>query len=119
MQKVTTWGMAIVLALGVIGTAWCAEPSVKSGTSTKTGTVKKVDVDGKQIVVMVTRELTFTTTAETRIVQGDAAKTLADIKPGDTVTVDYTRADPQTRLASKIVIAAPAVAKPAAPAKPE
>lgn len=72
---------------------------------TKTGTVKKVDVDAKQVVVMVARELTFSVTDETKIVQGDTSKKLADIKVDAKVTVDYVR-DGDTRTAKKIAILA-------------
>lgn len=120
MRKTLGWGVAILMVCGVVSTAFCAEPVAKTDKSTKTGIVKKVDVDGKKIVVMVARELTFSVTADTQIVKGDAAKTLADIKEGDSVTVDYTRADKDTRVASKIAIAGPvapdASATPANPA---
>ncbi|MCX6905174.1 MAG: DUF5666 domain-containing protein [Verrucomicrobia bacterium] len=70
---------------------------------TKTGTVKKVDLDSKQLVVMVTRELTFTVTDKTKIVQGDSPKKLADIKVEAKVSVEYVR-DGDTRTAKKIAI---------------
>lgn len=104
-------------AFGEEGGGAKAEKPAKAEKSTKTGVVQKVDVAGMKVVVMVTRELTFTVTTDTKIVQGDVAKTLADIKVGDNVTVDYTRADKETRKATKIAIAAAAVAPaPAAPA---
>ena len=115
MRKVLGWGMAILMAFGVVGTAYCADSADKSAKETKTGIVKKVDVAGQKIVVMVARELTFTITKDTKIVQGDAAKTIADIKEGASVTVDYTRAGKDSRVAVKIdIAAAPAAAKPAA-----
>ena len=63
-----------------------------------------MDAQAKTITVMVTRELTFTVTDDTKIVQGDAAKTLADIKEGDTVTVVYMRESADKRVATKITI---------------
>jgi Cu/Ag efflux protein CusF len=71
----------------------------------KTGVVKSVNVEGKTLVVTAARELTFTVTDATKIVQGDKEKTLADIKVGAKVTVVYENAG-ETRTASKITILA-------------
>ena len=114
MKQHLRLGMAVMLALGVVATAFCAEPAAKPD-STKTGVVKKVDMEGKTITVLVTRELTFTITADTKIRQGEAAKTLADIQVGDTVMVIYAR-DGEKRVASAVTIAASAPAVPPAPA---
>ena len=98
---------AMVLGMMVLGLSVavvCAGEGA-GGAQTKIGTVKKVDVDGKQIVVMVTRELTFTVTDATQIVQGDAPKKLADIKVDSQVSVEYVK-DGQTRTAKKIAILA-------------
>ena len=87
-----------VLMLGLSATAvWAGE------SKTKVGTVKKVDAEAKQIVVMVARELTFTCTDATKIMQGGAAKKITDIKVDDKVSVDYVK-DGDKRTASKIVI---------------
>ena len=118
MRKVVSWGVAVLVAFGLIGTAFSAEPAAQSDKSTKTGIVKKVDVAGKKVVVMVTRELAFSITAETQILQGETAKTLADIKEGDSVTVDYKRIDKDTRVATKVAIAAPSAAVAPASAAP-
>jgi len=75
----------------------------KPATQTKEGVVKKVDLDAKQIVVMVKRELTFAVTDDTKIVQGDEAKKLADIKVDARVSVEYSRAG-DVRTAVKITI---------------
>ncbi len=45
-----------------------------------------MDASAKQVVVMVARELTFTVAESTKIVQGDQAKKLADVKVGAKVT---------------------------------
>ncbi len=71
----------------------------------KTGTVKKVDLDAKQVVVMAARELTFTVTDHTKILQAGKPKQLADIKVDAKVSVDYVK-DGDTRTARKIVIMA-------------
>ena len=55
----------------------------------KTGTVKIVDTKAKTITVTAARDLVFTVTDTTKIVQGEAKKTLADIKVGGTVEVVY------------------------------
>jgi Cu/Ag efflux protein CusF len=78
--------------------------AVKS--QTKTGVVRRVDAEAKAIVVMVTRELTFAVTDGTEIRQGDAARTLADIHVGDTVTVVYSFTPERNRLASRVTIGA-------------
>ena len=69
----------------------------------KTGTVKIVDTKAKTITVTAARDLVFTVTDTTKIVQGEAKKTLADIKVGGTVDVVYDNAG-DTRTATKITI---------------
>lgn len=87
------------------GTPAVSTPVAKATAGqTKTGVVKKVDVAAKQVVVMVTRELTFTVTDATKIVEGDATKKLEDIKVDAKVSVDYTNDGQQNRMATKIVI---------------
>jgi hypothetical protein len=85
-----------VLVLGLTS-AVAGEPQ------TKVGTVKKVDVAAKQIVVQVTRELTFTLTDSTKITQGGAAKKFVDIKVDGKVSVVYVK-DGDTRTASQVTI---------------
>jgi Cu/Ag efflux protein CusF len=75
----------------------------KGAAQTKTGIVRKVDADAKQIVVMVARELTFTVNDATKITQGDAARKLTDIKVDDKVSVTYTRKE-DVRTATVILI---------------
>ncbi len=91
------------LSVGLLGLVAAALGAEEGKSATKTGVVKKVDVDAKQIVVMVKRELTFTVTDATKIVQGEEAKKLADIKVDAKVTVEYTRQG-DTRTAVKITI---------------
>jgi Cu/Ag efflux protein CusF len=102
MRKWMLFAAVAVAALGMTMALYAEEG--KPATQTKSGTVTKVDVDGKKVTVMVARELTFTVTADTKIVQGDAAKTLADIKVGAKVTVEYIRGDGEARTAVKITI---------------
>ena len=94
-----------VLGMMVLGLSVAVVCAAVGEAQTKTGTVKKVDVGGKQIVVMVARELTFTVTDATQIVQGDAPKKLADIKVNDQVSVEYVK-EGETRTAKKIEILA-------------
>ena len=103
MKKLMLCAAVLAVVFGLSVMAVYAEEG-KPATQTKTGTVKKVDLEGKKIVVMVLRELTFAVTNDTKIVQGDEAKTLADIKVGDKVTVEYSLASPDNRVASKITI---------------
>ena len=65
--------------------------------------VKNVDVEGKKIVVMVARELTFTVTENTKIRRGGSAKRLSDINAGTNVKIEYTR-EGDVRTATNIVI---------------
>jgi Cu/Ag efflux protein CusF len=104
MRRQIGLAMATVLALSLALTAVSAEQSTP--TQTKTGTVKKVDVAAKTVTVMAARELTFTVTDATKIVEADAPKSLADIKEGVTVTVEYTRAG-DVRTAVRIVVSPP------------
>jgi hypothetical protein len=103
MKKLVLLVTVSMLVLGLSVTVLSAAEG--KTPQTKSGTVKKVDVDGKQIVVMVTRELTFTVTDETKIMQGDTPKKLADIKVEAKVTVDYMR-EGDARTAKKIAILA-------------
>ena len=99
--------MLALLGVGLVGAglaALCAE-GAEDGVATKTGVVKKVDVAASQVVVMVARELTFTVTEATKIVEGEEARKLADIKVDAKVTVDYTR-EGDARIAKKITILA-------------
>jgi archaeosine-15-forming tRNA-guanine transglycosylase len=95
--------MVALMSLLVLGFSMAAASAAdaKDTVQTKTGTVKKVDVAGKQVVVMVARELTFTVTDTTKIVQGDTPKRLADIKVDAKVSVDYVR-DGDVRTAKNI-----------------
>jgi Cu/Ag efflux protein CusF len=102
MRRLQTLATVSAVLLGLALAVAAAEEG-KGATQTKTGIVKKVDVDAKQIVVMVARELTFTVTDATKIVQGDEAKKLADIKVDAKVTVEYTR-DGDIRTATKITL---------------
>ncbi|HUT35399.1 MAG TPA: hypothetical protein VNE39_18065 [Planctomycetota bacterium] len=99
MKRVVLLATLGVAVLGLAGAALGAEERVL----TKVGTVKKVDADASQIVVMVTREMTFTVTEATKIVQGEEAKKITDIKVDAKVTVEYTR-EGDTRTAKKITI---------------
>jgi hypothetical protein len=101
MKQLVMWTVASLLFLGLTMTHLSAAEG--KAPQTKQGTVKKVDLTAKQVVVMVARELTFTVSDETKIMQGGAAKKLADIKVEDKVRVEYVR-DGDTRTAKKIVI---------------
>jgi len=93
-----------MIGLSLSGAALGAEEG-KGAVQTKTGTVKKVDVAGKQVVVMVTREMTFAVTDATQILQGNAPKKIGDITVESKVTVDYVK-EGETRAAKKITLLA-------------
>lgn len=97
--KLTVLGM-MVLGLSTASTDAAEQ---KGAEQSKTGIVKKVDVDGKQIVVTATRDLTFAVTDATKIMQHGKAMKLTDIKVDGKVSVDYVK-DGDTRTAKKIVI---------------
>lgn len=69
----------------------------------KHGTVKNVAVDGKQIVVMMGRELTLTITENTKIRQRGKPLKISDVKVGANVIVEY-ETDGDKRLAKNIVV---------------
>ena len=95
----------MVLGLMVLGlsTAMVNAAEGKGAVQTKTGTIKKVDAEAKQIVVMVARELTFTITDDTKILQDEKPAKLADIKVDGKVSVDYVK-EGEKRTAQKVVI---------------
>ena len=106
--------MSATLAVAVQAFLFGVAAAEENAPETKTGIVKKVDTSAKQVVVMVTQELTFSVTGSTKIVQGDEDKKLADVKVGARVTVEYSR-EGDTRTAKKIAIfAGEVVGEPAA-----
>ena len=90
--------VALGLMAAVVGAA-----EEKGAGQTKTGTVKRVDVDAKQIVVMAARELTFTITDSTKIQQHGKPMKLSDIKVDANVSVEYVK-EGDKRTARKIVL---------------
>ena len=100
-MKTTLWVAAVAL-MGVLVAGAYAEDA--AAVQTATGVVKAVDAEAKKVTVTVDEaELTVLVTDDTKVVQGDEAKTLADIKVGAKVTVEYTKADAGL-VASKIAI---------------
>lgn len=102
MKRFVMWAASGLMVLG-LSTAAIGAGEGKGAEQAKTGTVKKVDLDSKQLTVMVSRELTFTVTDHTKIMQGGKPKKLADIKVDARVSVDYVK-DGDSRTARKIVI---------------
>lgn len=80
-----------------------AAKNEKENEQTKTGTVKKVDVEAKQLVVMAASELTFTITDSTQIQENGKPMKLSDIKLDTNVSIDYVK-EGEKRTASKLVI---------------
>jgi poly(3-hydroxybutyrate) depolymerase len=107
--------LVVVLALGMAVTGSAAEAGAEGGSQTKTGVVRKVDLDASALVVLVARELTFTVTNGTAITEGAMPRTLADVKVGASVTVEYAFAAGRNRVASRIMVTTP-TATPAATA---
>jgi Cu/Ag efflux protein CusF len=94
MEKPAMFGLALVIAWTLCAVNLYAEPAKKEkseASQSKVGEVKSVGVEGKKIVVMVAREMTFSVTDKTKIQRRDAAAKLADIKVGAKVKVEYTR----------------------------
>lgn len=102
MKKLILLALVSIIGISLSGIALGADEA-KGAAMIKTGTVKKVDVAAKQVVVMVARELTFTVTDATQIVQGTTPKKLADIKVDAKVTVDYAK-EGEKRVAKKIAL---------------
>ena len=100
MKKLILLTLVSMIGLSLSGVAFGKD---EAPVQTKAGIVKKVDVAAKQIVVMAARELTFTVTDATQIVQGSTAKKIDDIKVDAKVTVDYMK-EGEKRSAKKIVI---------------
>ena len=93
MRRYLAFGLA-VLVLALFGSNLAAEQGKEKkseATQTKIGVVKNVDLEGKKIVVMVARELTFSVSDNTKISRRGDVKKLADIKAGARVKVEYTR----------------------------
>ncbi len=105
-MKTTLWVAAMVVMCLFVAGAYAEEAKdTKAAVQTKAGTVQKIDVEAKTVTVKVgDAVLTVKVTNDTKIVQGDAAKTLADVKADAKVTVEYTGADAEL-VAVKIVIA--------------
>ena len=102
MKKIILLAMVTLLGLFLAGTVR-GEESAKGESQTKSGIVKKVDVAAKQVVVMVTRELTFNVTDATQIVQGKTPVKIGDIKVESHVTVEYVKSG-EARVAKKITL---------------
>ncbi|MCX6897213.1 MAG: hypothetical protein NT105_00805 [Verrucomicrobia bacterium] len=100
-KKLVVSAVSGLMVLGLVtAVAGAAE---EKAAQTKTGTVKKVDVEAKQIVVMAARELSFTITDSTKIQQHGKAVKLSDIKVDANVSVEYVK-DGDKRTAKKIVL---------------
>ena len=101
---------ALAMVAGCMALALMASGVYAQGAP-KTGTVTAVDVEKKTVTVDLSpmRPLTFDVNADTKITQGDAVKTLADVKVGARVEVTYSKTGDEKRLASAIkILAAPA-----------
>ena len=102
-------GRMLVVAVALlvaVGVTFAAAETMKV-----TGAVKSVDVEKSTLVVAVAKaagaeptNMTFTVTKETRVSEGDAAKTLADLKAGLRVTVEYTATDAALTATSVTVV---------------
>ena len=78
--------LGVVVALLLVAAVVCA---AEAAVATKVvGTVKAVDVEKNTLTVTTEKgDVTVTTTKETKVTEGDAAKTLADVKVGAKVAV--------------------------------
>ncbi len=102
MKRFVHWTMLSALVVG-LSAAVVSAAEEKGAAQTKTGVVKKVNADAKQIVIMATRELTFTITDSTKFQQHGKPVKLSDIKADANVLVEYVK-DGDTRTAKKIVL---------------
>ncbi|HPA17775.1 MAG TPA: DUF5666 domain-containing protein [Verrucomicrobiae bacterium] len=99
---VRAWLRGEPLPASVVAASATAEER-KAPEQTKTGRVKKVDLDRKQLTLLVAREMVFTVTDNTAITQAGEPMRLADIKVNDTVRVEYIK-DGDTRTARRIEV---------------
>ena len=73
--------VALVVAVGLVYAV---------AATSATGTVKTVDVEkGTLVVTVENADVNLVINNETKVTEGDAAKTLADVKVGLKVTVSY------------------------------
>ena len=104
LGKVLVVAVALLVAVGVSFAAGEAK--------TAKGAVKSITADTLVITVAKhgeteAHDLTFTVTKDTTVVEGDAAKTIADVKVAGHVTVEFTVATvdaKEVRTALKISI---------------
>jgi Domain of unknown function (DUF5666) len=88
-RRVTAGVMAFGIGVSVLGFG-ATGAFAAAKTKTASGTITSVKTD-KLVVKVATKSDTFKTNAKTTIDLGGKTSTLAALKAGDTVTVDYTR----------------------------
>ncbi len=121
MKKVLSLFIALMFVFAV--TAAFAADAAKAKKATVTGPVIAIDAKAGTLTVKGPKkgDVALTANDRTKVMADKDMKTLADIKAGDKVSVEYTEADGKNT-AKKIMIkgsapAAAAAPKAAAPAK--
>ncbi|MDH4230786.1 MAG: hypothetical protein OEW04_02020 [Nitrospirota bacterium] len=86
-----------------------AAPEKKAAKKQVTGEVTAIDAKANTLTVKGKKgDVTVSTTDKTKVVAGKDAKTLADVKTGDKVTVKYTEAEGKNVATKIAIMAAPA-----------
>ena len=129
MKKTIAIVLSLVLMFAFTAVTFAAEkaaaPAKKAVKKQVTGEVTAVDAKANTLTVKGKKgDVMVSTDDKTAVTAGKDKKTLADVKVGDKVTVNYTEADGKNVAAKVAIKAAPAKKaekkeKAAAPAKKE
>ena len=123
MKKSIAIVLSLVLMLAFTAVTFAAEkaaaPAKKAVKKQVTGEVTAVDAKANTLTVKgKSGDVTVSTDDKTKVAAGKAKKTLADVKVGDKVEVNYTEADGKNTASHVSIMAAPAKkTEKAAPAK--
>jgi Cu/Ag efflux protein CusF len=105
MKKILTVVLSLIFVFAVTSVSFAAEtkdaapaPAVEQKEAAKpvqvTGEITAIDATAKTFTVKGRKgEVALSADDKTRVKAGKEAKTLADLKAGDKVTVKYTKAD--------------------------
>lgn len=112
LRTMASAGLAALLALGGANLSGAAGTSHTAAATThkKAGELVKVDAAAKRLVLKETgkggktKEITFSLAEGSKVMKGDHAVSLADLKPGESVTVTFTK-EGRARIAQRIDVA--------------
>lgn len=126
MRKSITILIAFVLIFGLSAVSFAAEkatdPAIKHASSIEaakkvTGIIGTIDMKAGTLIVKEKKaELTVSVDSKTQIIAGQSKKTLADLKSGEKVRVNYEIVDGKN-IAKKINVITVVSSQPSAPAE--